>query len=68
MRAIDDLSRSPERVFTTGLLHDVWPLCDRLSAYDAQYVALARAIGCAVVTSDGRMSRAHGLGVAVVAA
>jgi predicted nucleic acid-binding protein len=67
-RAIDDLSRSPvERVFTTSLLQDVWSLRDRLSAYDAQYVALARAIGCGVVTSDGRMSRAHGLGVAIVA-
>jgi predicted nucleic acid-binding protein len=64
--AIEDLAESPiERVFTTTLVPEVWSLRDRLSAYDAQYVALARAIGCGVVTTDLRMSRAHGVGVAI---
>lgn len=65
--AIDDLAEAPiERVLTTSLLPEMWSLRDRLSPYDAQYVALAKAIGCAVVTTDMRMSRAHGLGVTIV--
>jgi predicted nucleic acid-binding protein len=65
--AIEDLAQSPiERVLTTTLLTEVWSLRDRLSAYDAHYVALAQALGCGVVTTDLRMSRAHGLGVAIV--
>lgn len=35
----------------------VWSLRDRLTAYDATYVALAQALGAALVTSDGRLAR-----------
>jgi predicted nucleic acid-binding protein len=35
-------------------------LRDNLSAYDAAYVALAEALGCALVTRDGRLARSTG--------
>jgi predicted nucleic acid-binding protein len=43
-----------------GLLDRVWALRANLSAYDAGYVALAEALGCALVTADGRLARAPG--------
>ncbi len=42
------------------LLDRVWALRDNLSAYDAAYVALAEALGCALATADGRLARAPG--------
>jgi predicted nucleic acid-binding protein len=38
----------------------VWQLRDNLTAYDAWYVALAEALGAALVTLDERLSRAPG--------
>ena len=43
------------------LLDRVWQLRDNLSAYDAGYVALAEELGCALLTADGRLSRAPGI-------
>jgi predicted nucleic acid-binding protein len=34
----------------------IWQLLDNLSAYDASYVALAEALGCALVTADRRLA------------
>jgi predicted nucleic acid-binding protein len=51
------LTRHP----VAGLLGRMWELRDNLSAYDATYVALAEALGCAVLTADGRLARAPGL-------
>jgi predicted nucleic acid-binding protein len=48
-----------------GLLDRVWELRDNVSAYDASYVALAEALGCALVTADARLSRVPGLRCAV---
>lgn len=48
-----------------ALLARVWELRANLSAYDAGYVALAEALGCALVTADARLSRAPGIGCAV---
>ena len=45
----------------TGLLDRVWQLRANVTAYDATYVALAEALGCALVTADGRLARASGL-------
>jgi predicted nucleic acid-binding protein len=40
----------------------VWALRERMSAYDATYVALAEALDAPLVTTDGRLARAaHGL-------
>jgi predicted nucleic acid-binding protein len=34
----------------------IWELRDALTAYDAAYVALAEELGCALVTTDRRLS------------
>lgn len=49
------------RYGTRGLLLRVWDLRENLSASDAGYVALAEALGCSLVTADGRLGRAPGL-------
>jgi len=51
------------RVSTTGLIADAWSLRDNLSAYDGCYVALARALDCPLLSTDGRMRGAPSLGV-----
>jgi predicted nucleic acid-binding protein len=45
----------------------VWELRGGVPAYDACYVALARALGCPLVTGDLRLTRAPGLGVPLLA-
>ncbi|MGB5134620.1 MAG: type II toxin-antitoxin system VapC family toxin [Prochlorococcaceae cyanobacterium] len=42
------------------LLGRVWQLRANLSAYDATYVALAEALGCALLTADRRLAAAPG--------
>lgn len=44
-----------------GLLDRVWELRENVSAYDATYLALAETLGCALLTTDARLSRAPGL-------
>jgi predicted nucleic acid-binding protein len=34
-----------------------WDLRDNFTVYDASYVALAEAMGCALLTSDGKLAR-----------
>lgn len=59
--AIDDLLELPLSVFpTTPLLRRAWELRENLSAYDACYVALAEALDCPLLTTDGRLARASG--------
>ena len=48
-----------------GLLDRVWELRENVSAYDASYLALAEALGCALLTADARLSRVPGLRCAV---
>lgn len=60
-RAIQRWSRlGIHRFAVTGLLDRVWVLRSTLSAYDATYVALAEALGSALLTADVRLSRAPG--------
>lgn len=42
------------------LLPRMWVLRPNISAYDATYVALAESLGCALLTTDGRLARAPG--------
>ncbi|MDO5619444.1 type II toxin-antitoxin system VapC family toxin [Kocuria sp.] len=39
------------------LLNDVWELRHNTSAYDAMYVALARRLGCKLLTLDARLGK-----------
>jgi predicted nucleic acid-binding protein len=48
-----------------GLLDRVWELRENVSAYDASYLALAEALGCALLTADARLGRVPGLRCAV---
>ena len=47
------------------LVERVWRLRESVSADGASYVALAEVLGCALVTSDSRLSRTPGLGCPV---
>lgn len=49
-----------ERFSARGLLTRMWELRPAVTAYDATYVALAEALGCALVTADARLARASG--------
>ncbi len=44
----------------TPLLARIWELRDRLTAYDAAYVALAEELGAPLLTLDARLARAGG--------
>jgi predicted nucleic acid-binding protein len=48
-----------------SLLRRIWELRGNLSAYDATYVALAEALNCPLLTADGRLGRAPGIGCPV---
>ncbi len=50
-----------ERFAHLPLLPRAWQLRDTVTAYDAQYVALAEFLDVPLVTADGRLSRASGL-------
>ncbi len=63
-KAVERLADSPvRRVPTTGLIADTWSLRANLSAYDACYVALARALDCPLLSTDTPLRRAplHGV-------
>jgi predicted nucleic acid-binding protein len=65
-RAVADLVRAPvRRLPLEPLVHDALTLRHDLSAYDALYVAAARALGATLVTRDRRLTSALGLGVPV---
>ncbi len=48
-----------------AVLSRVWELRANLSAYDASYVALAEQLDCPLLTGDGRLGRAPGVGCLV---
>jgi predicted nucleic acid-binding protein len=49
----------------TALLPRIWELKDRVTAYDAAYVALAETLEAPLITRDARLSRAPGIRAAV---
>lgn len=66
-QAVADLTRAPVlRLPTLPLLTAAWAMRSNLTSYDACYVALARTLGSPLVTADARLSRAPGLGIAVI--
>lgn len=66
--AVTDLSDAPLRtVGTNWLIEDIWSLRKNLTSYDAAYVALAKNLGCPMVTTDERLARSPGsAGVGVI--
>lgn len=59
--ALEDLGELPVVYHAHSPLRErVWALRDRLTAYDATYVALAEALDATLVTADGRLARAAG--------
>ena len=56
-----DIDRFP----IAPLVGDAWALRHNVSSYDAFYIALARSLGCPLVTCDRALARAPGLGITV---
>jgi predicted nucleic acid-binding protein len=50
---------------TDDLARRAWSMRENLPYYDALYVALARQLGCTMLTGDGRLARAPRLGAPV---
>jgi predicted nucleic acid-binding protein len=44
----------------SGTADRIWALRHNLTAYDATYIALAETLGCPLITSDARTSKASG--------
>ena len=44
----------------------IWELRHSVSPYDACYVAIAEALGCALLTKDQRLAHAHGVRAPVI--
>ena len=66
LAALDDLTDWPlDRIPNRTLARLAWRHLHNVSAYDAFYIAAARAHDAALLTADGRLSRAPGLGVVV---
>lgn len=54
-----------ERFPIEPLVLDAWALRHNVSSHDALYIALARSLGCPLVTCDRKLAGAPGLGVTV---
>jgi predicted nucleic acid-binding protein len=54
------------RVPSAMLLLDLWSMRANLSAYDACYAALARALDCPLLTVDRRLARTPKLGITLI--
>jgi len=61
-RALSSLADLPmRRASHRPLLQRCWELRQTVTAYDAAYIAIAEALGIALVTGDARLSRAPGV-------
>ena len=61
--AVDDLTHWPvDRISHRSLARLAWHYYQNVNTYDAFYVAAARAHGLPLLTADGRLARASGLG------
>jgi predicted nucleic acid-binding protein len=64
--ALKDLATWPvQRIGADLLTKEAWKMWQFISAYDAFYVATARRCEAVLLTADGPLSRASGLGVVV---
>ncbi|MGH8902473.1 MAG: type II toxin-antitoxin system VapC family toxin [Egibacteraceae bacterium] len=66
-RAVRNLLMAPVRRFTTeSLISTMWTLGDDLTPYTAAYTALARWVGCPLLTLDERLVRSSDLEIALL--
>ena len=66
LSALDDLVHWPiDRIPSHTLARTAWQHLRNVTAYDALYVAAARTRGAPLLTADGRLARAPGLGIIV---
>ena len=66
LSAIEDLvGWDVERISHAVLNHNAWQHRHNISAYDAFYVSAARMYGAPLLTADGPLSKAPGLGIVV---
>ncbi len=64
--AIEDLvDWDVERISHTVLIHEAWQYRHNISVYDAFYVSAARMYDAPLLTADGPLSKAPGLGIVV---
>jgi len=64
--ALTDLTELPmRRASHRPLLFRCWELRETVTPYDAAYIALAEILGIALLTGDGRLSRAPGIRCAI---
>jgi predicted nucleic acid-binding protein len=64
--ALEDLGDWPvDRIPHSALLREAWKHRHNVSAYDAFYVAAAKLYDAPLLTTDGPLSRAPGLGIVV---
>ena len=64
--AIDALTHWPvRRIASRALAPAAWQHHRNVTAYDAFYVAAASTLGAPLLTADGRLARAPGLGITV---
>lgn len=64
--AIDLKALPVKRVQSTTLLGRAWALRENVKPFDAIYVALAQSLSCPLLTADGRLAGAPGLGIALI--
>ena len=66
-QAVRNLLTAPVRRFTTdALITTMWSLGDRVAPYTGAYMALARWVGCPLLTLDERLTRSPDLGIALL--
>lgn len=59
VQAFEDLRDFPAKRWPAEMLFErIWELRSNVTAYDANYVALAEALGAHLVTADAKLSRA----------
>ncbi len=64
--ALEDLIAWPiDRLAHTGLIREAWQHRHNVTVYDALYVAAARVYDAPLLTADGPLTRAPGLGIVV---
>ena len=64
--ALSDLALWPiDRISHRTLALTAWEHYSNVSAYDAFYIAAARAMGVPLLTADGRLARSTGLNISI---